>query len=153
MRFFIAVFVLMASAAAGLAQAQTSGEALPSGDAQTTDSQAATAPEHLAAIAWLNLIDSGRYQESWDAAAELFRGQMPAQDWSRLVAGVRDPIGAVQSRRLQTSTAAGSLPGAPDGEYMMLQFISSFANKQHAQERVTLMREGDVWRVAGYYIR
>jgi hypothetical protein len=36
---------------------------------------------------------------------------------------------------------------------MMLQFVSSFTNKERAQERVTLMREGDEWRVAGYYIR
>ncbi len=109
--------------------------------------------EESAALAWLDLVDSGRFQESWDAASALFRRQLAADDWGRLVAGVRVPLGALQSRRLQGSTAAVTLPGAPDGDYMILQFASSFDNKERAQERVTLMREGTEWRVAGYYIR
>ncbi len=113
----------------------------------------APAAEQSAALAWLDLVDAGRYQESWREAAQLFRDQMPAENWSRLVAGVREPIGTLKSRRLQSSREAGALPGAPDGDYMILQFLSSFANKAHAQERVTLMREGAEWRVAGYYIR
>jgi hypothetical protein len=153
MKILLAMLVLITPAAAALAQTGTPGQAPVSEEPQPPAQQPAATPEQAAATAWLELVDSGRYQESWDAAARLFRGQMPAEDWSRLVAGVREPIGALQSRRLQSSTAAASLPGAPDGEYMMLQFISSFANKAHAQERVTLMREGDVWRVAGYYIR
>lgn len=153
MKVLVAMLAIMAPAAIVLAQTGTAVEPQLPGEAQSSETQPATSPDQLAALAWLELVDSGRYRESWEAAAELFRGQMPAEDWSRLVAGVRDPIGTMKSRRLQSSSAAASLPGAPDGDYMMLQFVSSFTNKERAQERVTLMREGDEWRVAGYYIR
>jgi len=47
-----------------------------------------------------------------------------------------------------------SMPGAPDGEYVVIQFESSFANKESAVETVTPMKgEDGVWRVSGYYIK
>ncbi len=47
-----------------------------------------------------------------------------------------------------------SMPGAPDGEYVIIQFESSFANKKSAVETVTPMKdENGVWRVSGYYIK
>jgi len=45
-------------------------------------------------------------------------------------------------------------PGAPDGEYVVIQYDSSFENKTEAVETVTPMLDPDgVWRVSGYYIR
>jgi hypothetical protein len=45
------------------------------------------------------------------------------------------------------------LPGAPDGEYVVIQFESSFEKKKSAVETVTPMLEKDgKWRVSGYYI-
>lgn len=47
-----------------------------------------------------------------------------------------------------------SLPGAPDGEYVVVQFETSFTNKKAAAETVTPMLENDgQWRVSGYYIK
>jgi hypothetical protein len=47
-----------------------------------------------------------------------------------------------------------SLPGAPDGEYVVIQFMSSFENKRFAIETVTPMKDKDAkWRVSGYYMR
>ena len=49
---------------------------------------------------------------------------------------------------------AESLPGAPDGEYVVILFKTSFEGKAEAVETVTPMRDADgEWRVAGYYIR
>ena len=46
------------------------------------------------------------------------------------------------------------MPGAPDGEYVVIQFETSFENKKHAIETVTPMMDKDgTWRVSGYYIR
>jgi hypothetical protein len=47
-----------------------------------------------------------------------------------------------------------TLPGAPDGKYVVIQFESSFSNKKAAIETVTLMMDSDVkWRVSGYFIK
>jgi len=58
---------------------------------------------------------------------------------------------------MRTSDHKGSksfVPGAPDGEYVVLRFETSFENKAKAIETVTPMREKDgTWRVSGYYIK
>jgi len=47
-----------------------------------------------------------------------------------------------------------SVPGGPDGQYVIIEFAASFENKKTAIETVTPMLEKDgVWRVAGYYIK
>jgi ribosomal protein S17E len=46
------------------------------------------------------------------------------------------------------------LIGAPDGEYIVIQFETSFENKKAAIETVTPMMDKDWrWRVSGYYIK
>jgi hypothetical protein len=47
-----------------------------------------------------------------------------------------------------------SLPGAPDGEYVVIQYRTSFENKNDAIETVTPMKDTDgTWRVSGYYVK
>jgi hypothetical protein len=107
-----------------------------------------------AALAWLALIDGGDYAHSWHSAAKLFRGSIEQPRWVEAVTRTRAVLGALQSRRLLAATAAHSLPGAPDGEYYVLRFHSSFANKAEATETVTPMKDEDGhWRVSGYYIK
>ena len=46
------------------------------------------------------------------------------------------------------------LPGAPDGEYVVIQYRTKFQNKADAIETVAPMRDQDgVFRVSGYYVR
>jgi len=62
--------------------------------------------------------------------------------------------GAVKSRRVASSQATHSLPGAPDGDYVVIHFATSFEQKADATETVTPMKDPDGhWRVSGYYIR
>ena len=67
---------------------------------------------------------------------------------------MRSPLGAVQSREVASHDYRTTLPGAPDGQYVVFQFTTSFEHKANAVETVTAMQgdEGD-WRVAGYFIR
>jgi hypothetical protein len=63
-------------------------------------------------------------------------------------------LGKLLSRKLTKAQSATSLPGAPDGNYVVMQFDSSFANKKNAVETVTFMQEKDgKWKAAGYYIK
>jgi len=68
--------------------------------------------------------------------------------------GVRQPLGRVLSRDLKGKTYATSLPGAPDGQYVVIQFNTSFQKKRAAVETITPMLEADGrWSVAGYFIK
>ncbi len=107
----------------------------------------------LEAGKWLALVDGLQYQASWDRAATLFRQQVSPQQWRQAMAAARTPMGALHSRKLLRAAYKTSLPGAPDGEYVVLQFQTSFANKKSAIETVTPMLDGGSWRVSGYYVR
>jgi len=107
-----------------------------------------------AAEAWLELVDNELYEESWAQASELFKGAITAEGWRQAASGVRKPLGALVSRKLKSRTYTQQLPGAPDGEYVVIQYDTVFENKASAVETVTPMLDPDgVWRVSGYYIR
>ncbi|MGA7319684.1 MAG: DUF4019 domain-containing protein, partial [Candidatus Sulfotelmatobacter sp.] len=71
-----------------------------------------------------------------------------------LLRGSRDPLGKMLSRKLKSATYTTTLPGAPDGEYVVIQYESGFEHKQSAVETVTPMLDKDgKWKVSGYYIK
>jgi hypothetical protein len=45
------------------------------------------------------------------------------------------------------------LPGAPAGDYVMLEYRSRFANDPATTEQVILLLEDGVWRGFGYSVR
>ena len=114
-------------------------------------------PEQLAqhsAESWLQGIDSGNYAGSWDQAAALFKGAVTKEQWKSALTATRTPLGKLVSRKLRSATYTKSLPGAPDGEYVVLQYDTSFEHKQSAIETITPMLDKDgVWRVSGYFIK
>jgi hypothetical protein len=107
-----------------------------------------------AAEKWLALVDAGKYTNSWEEAAAAFKKAVSVGQWNQAVASVRKPLGKLMSRKLMTKSYQTSLPGAPDGEYVVIQFESSFAHKKAAIETVTPMLNKDgSWRVSGYFIK
>ena len=106
-----------------------------------------------AAVVWLSLVDAGQYELSWKEAATLFRQAVSTSDWVKAVRAAREPLGKLVDRNLLTATYSTTLPGAPDGEYVVLQFRTVFENKAQAIETVTPMLDGGNWRVSGYYVR
>lgn len=107
-----------------------------------------------AAESWVGLVDGAQYAESWQAAASFFRNAVPQQKWVEAAQTARSPLGPVKSRAVKSSTATKTLPGAPDGEYVVLQFNAAFEKKAAALETITVLREPDgQWRVVGYFVR
>lgn len=107
-----------------------------------------------AAKEWLALVDGGDYDRSWDQAASLFKLAVTKADWEKAAKAARAPLGALKSRQFRSANYARSLPGAPDGEYVVIQYASRFDNKAAAIETITPMRDKDGhWRVSGYYIK
>jgi len=107
-----------------------------------------------AARTWLSLVDVEKYAESWDEAAQFFRGAVLKEQWVRTMQGLRKPFGKNTSRELKSKRYRISLPGAPDGEYVVIQFKASFENKESAVETITSMLDkDDKWRVSGYFMK
>ena len=107
-----------------------------------------------AALAWLGLVDAGSYAQSWSTASSVFREKVPQSQWESAVAGARAPLGALKSRKVASAAPMTSLPGAPDGHYVVIRYDSSFEHKASATETVTPMLDTDgKWRVSGYYIK
>ena len=108
----------------------------------------------IAAESWLAMIDKGEYAESWKEAAEYFKTAVPEDKWVHSLTAVRKPLGKLISRKAKSETYKTSLPGAPDGKYVVIQFKTSFEHKKSAIETVTpMLDKGGKWRVAGYFIR
>jgi Protein of unknown function (DUF4019) len=107
-----------------------------------------------AAEKWLGLVDQGKYAQSWKEAATYFRDRVTEKKWEQMSHSVREPLGELVSRKLENQKYETSLPSAPDGQYVVMQFDTSFANKKAAVETVTTVMDKDgKWRVVGYYIR
>ena len=107
-----------------------------------------------AAQSWLVQIDSGNYAKSWKEASAYFQGAVTEKNWTDALNGTRKPLGKLVSRKLNKAQTASSLPGAPDGNYVVMQFDTSFSNKKGAVETVTFVQEkGSKWKAAGYYIK
>jgi hypothetical protein len=106
------------------------------------------------AEAWLKLVDQAKYGEAWDSAAEYLKNAVSKEDFGKSLAAVRKPLGKLKSRELKAKQYATSLPGAPDGEYVVIQFKTVFENKKATIETVTPMLDKDKkWRPSGYFIK
>ena len=103
---------------------------------------------------WLNLVDQGRYGDSWQQAASLFQAAVNEEQWANSLRVIRQSLGKVISRKLNRKQYTHSLPGAPDGQYVIIEFHTVFENKKNAVETITPMLDNDgQWKVSGYYIR
>ena len=103
---------------------------------------------------WLKIVDEGNYTASWNESSEYFKQAVKKDQWEQAVQGVRKPLGKLVSRKVMSATYRTSLPGAPDGQYVVIKFNTSFENKKSAIETVTPKMDKDgVWRVSGYYIK
>jgi len=107
-----------------------------------------------AANHWLSLIDAGNYTKSWHEASTYFKSKVSMEKWEQMARDLREPLGACTSRTLHLSHYATTLPAAPDGEYYIMKYSTSFEKKRSATETVTVMLDEDArWRVTGYYLK
>jgi hypothetical protein len=120
--------------------------------------RAAQTPEELAQTAadsWLKLTDAGEFGTAWDQAAKAFRDALPKEQWTQALSSARPPLGKAVSRKVTSRKYSESIPGAPQGKYVIIQYETAFEKKDSASvETITLMLDPDgVWRAAGYFVR
>ena len=75
---------------------------------------------------WLSVVDEQKYQESWEQASSYFRAQVSLEQWVVALKRSREPLGALVSRTRTRLQFSKSLRGAPDGEYAIIHFETSF---------------------------
>ena len=108
----------------------------------------------MAATTWVSLADAGQFGATWDQAANLFQTSIAKPKWEAAMHTVRTPLGTVKSRKLKSAVFTKTLPGAPEGEYVVVQFDTQFESKAAAVETITPMKGKDgAWRVSGYFIK
>jgi hypothetical protein len=121
----------------------------PAADPHTAEEQAA----ERQALGFLGYLDHGRFADSYAYTGMLIRAQLDRDSYAKQLEKARSGVGALLSRELMNATYATTLPGAPDGQYVVLNYGANFANRQQAEETVTLAFAKGYWRVSGYYIK
>jgi adenosylcobinamide amidohydrolase len=107
-----------------------------------------------AALKWLGTVDEGRLGDSWREASEVFRQSLKREAWEAMAGATRAPLGRRLSRQLHRSVYTKYLPGAPEGEYLVMEFITEFEKRADAIETLTSRLDQDgVWRVSGYFVK
>jgi Protein of unknown function (DUF4019) len=105
------------------------------------------------ALGFVGYLDHGRYADSYAYTGMLIRSQLDRAAFAKQIEKARADTGAMLTRNLIDVSYNTTLPGAPEGQYVLLHYGASFANRQQAVETVTLAFAKGYWRVVGYYIK
>lgn len=108
----------------------------------------------LAAEDFLQLVDSEKYEQSWEKSSVLMRDRIFLEVWNQQIPAMRGKVGLLNSREQADASMSDWAEGAPDGKYLTLTYTSSFEKQASAIETIILVLEDDArWRVAGYFIK
>jgi hypothetical protein len=121
----------------------------PAADPHTAEEQAA----ERQALGFLGYLDHGRFADSYAYTGMLIRAQLDRDAYAKQLEKARAGVGALLSRELIDASYTTTVPGAPEGQYVVLDYGASFANRQQAMETVILAFAKGYWRVSGYYIK
>lgn len=106
------------------------------------------------AIAWLALVDSNQYAESWFQASSDFRGAASREQWVHALSTVRTPLGKLSSRQLKNASYTTKLPNARPGEYVVLQYGTNYEKASGMLEVVVMeLEKSGTWKLSGYFIK
>ena len=96
---------------------------------------------------WIELVDSGNWEASYEGTDSTFRKLNTLAVWRGTAQAVQADLGATLSRRLE----AVDHPPTPQ-DYWIVKFRTNFANREGAVETISLVREDGAWKVAGIFV-
>jgi Protein of unknown function (DUF4019) len=105
------------------------------------------------ALGFLGYLDQGRYADSYAYTGMLIRTQVDRAKFASQIEKARTGTGAMQGREIMDANYSTTVAGAPEGQYVVLHYHTSFANRPDTVETVTLAFAKGYWRVSGYYIK
>ena len=103
---------------------------------------------------WLELLDTDKSGIAWDSASKLLQSVVKRDAFIAEMRSVRKSLGKLASRTPVKFARAHELPGAPTGDYAIIEYDAAYVNGKHLSEQVIwTIESGDIWRVAGYFYR
>lgn len=102
--------------------------------------------------AWLNIVDKGEYNKSWDEMSSITRNTVKKNEWEKILTKTRKPLGAVKTRDVVDIRSATNPKNLPAGSYMVMIYKTSFATKSDVHELVTLFLQDGQWHVLTYQL-
>jgi hypothetical protein len=118
--------------------------------AQSNEQAVETAKE--GAREWLALFEDEKHEETWSEASSFFKSRIGKKQWVTRIKQTKKRwpvLDSLRSRSVVASRYTTSLPKAPDGEYVVVQYRATYADEEFI-ETMTMKKEGEAWRVAGY---
>ena len=105
-----------------------------------------------AALRWLQLLDTGDYEEAFEFEAQDFRMSRTQNQFVRLMQARRAPFGKTIDRKFIGAAHVEKFVGAPEGNYESVLFKTNFEHKNPTAERVIMVKQPIGWRVIDYRI-
>jgi len=87
---------------------------------------------------FLKQLDQGQNDESWHAMSALFQAFNDQARWKTRQQVIRASYGPLISREFKNVSYRTTFSLSPDGEYVIVQFRSSYQNKSESIETVVL---------------
>lgn len=103
---------------------------------------------------WLDLIDQGKFDESWMTAAVVLQETIAQKDWSANLTARQPKLGRTIMRERKSESYSKTLRGAPTGDYVTVTYLTKFEKTPLVEETLAVARDAiGQWHVAGYDIK
>ena len=107
-----------------------------------------------AAAQFLFLIDTEEYAKSWEVTSESLKSILTKKAWNEQITKIRSFLGPIVDRIQHDISYTANSTDVPEGEYVVMTFVSQFELRERVIETITLMLDSnDQWQVAGYFLR
>lgn len=111
-----------------------------------------------ASDAWLALVDEADFDASWEQSSTMMQQAVTVEQWrqamenahAQLAALAGGPVDLTQREVVEVTTVENQ-PNLPEGDYRSVRYRTQQGDMAFG-EAVTLQREGDEWKVIGYFV-
>lgn len=102
-------------------------------------------------IAWLKILDEGKYKETWERAGSQLQNGIAIDKWQKSFEANFNINGSMTERKLHSANPRKIVNGI-EGEYQLMIFDSSYERKSKVTEIVyTKIVDGCNWKVVLYH--
>ncbi len=102
------------------------------------------------ALEWLAVVDKGDFGNAYDMTTKALQFTMPRNEWVPMMKAMKGSKGEVTERKVIDIRTAKDPKGAPQGDYMIFIYETTFSNGKKATEILSLQEYNGVWRVYSY---
>jgi hypothetical protein len=106
-----------------------------------------------AAEEWLGLVDAGRFEESWEAAAPTLQEGVSREGWIDQGRRARRRLAPLRSRQFEAAQYRDSTAQIPGGQpVVVLQYAAEYDIGTTREAVITTKTDSAGWKVAGYRV-